>query len=88
MVYGVLLLSAVVEAYPFNLTPTVKHFAYVGAHFTSLRNSVIFATSAALICAFFAVLLAFVVQRKDWKGRALVDFMADVLGTTAQRARR
>src|SRR3982075_1574823 len=33
LVYGVLLLSAIVEAYPFNFAPTLKHFAYVGAHF-------------------------------------------------------
>jgi iron(III) transport system permease protein len=76
LVYGVLVLSAVVETFPFNFTPTGKHFAYVGAHFTSLRNSLVYAGSAALICAFLAVFLAFLVQRKDWRGRAIVDFMA------------
>ena len=34
LVYGVLVLSALVESYPFNFTPTLKHFAYVGANFT------------------------------------------------------
>jgi iron(III) transport system permease protein len=76
MVYGVLVLSAVVEAYPFNFTPTLKHFAYVGANLTSLRNSLVFAISAALVCSLFSVLLAYIVQRKSWTGRGLVDFVA------------
>lgn len=76
MVYGVLILSAFVEAYPFNFRPTLRHFAYVGAHFTSLRNSLVYALIAAAICAIFAALLAYIVQRKQWAGRGLVDFIA------------
>ena len=76
LVYGVLVLSALVEAYPFNFAPTLKHFAYVGAHFTSLRNSLLYASSAAVLCSVFAVLLAYVVQRKAWAGRGVVDFVA------------
>jgi iron(III) transport system permease protein len=76
LVYGVLLLSALVEAYPFNFTPTLRHFEYVGAHFGSLRNSLVYATAAAIICSSFAILLAYIVQRKRWRGRGLVDFMA------------
>ena len=76
LVYGVLVVSALVEAFPFNYAPTLKHFAYVGAHFTSLRNSLIYAGSAAVICALFAVLLAYLAQRKEWSGRGIVDFIA------------
>jgi iron(III) transport system permease protein len=76
MVYGVLVLSAFVEAYPFNFTPTLKHFQYVGANVVSLRNSLVFALVAAAICAVFAVLLAYIVQRKSWTGRGVVDFIA------------
>jgi iron(III) transport system permease protein len=76
LVYGVLLLSAVVESYPFNFTPTLKHFEYVGAHFTSLRNSLTYAGVAAVLCSGFAILLAYVVQRKEWRGRGIVDFVA------------
>lgn len=76
MVYGVLVLSAFVEAYPFNFRPTLKHFAYVGAHFLSLRNSLTFAIIAAAVCAVFSMLLAYIVQRKSWRGRGVVDFMA------------
>lgn len=76
LVYGVLILSALVEAYPFNFTPTLKHFAYVGAHFTSLRNSLVYAIVAAAFCSILAMLLAYIVQRKSWRGRGVVDFIA------------
>jgi iron(III) transport system permease protein len=76
LVYGVLLLSALVESYPFNFSPTLKHFEYVGAHFTSLRNSLVYSGIAAVACSLFAILLAFLVQRKEWRGRGIVDFIA------------
>ncbi len=76
LVYGVLLLSALVESYPFNFAPTLRHFEYVGAHFASLRNSLVYAGIAAVLCSLFAILLAYIVQRKTWRGRGLVDFMA------------
>jgi iron(III) transport system permease protein len=76
MVYGVLLLSAIVESYPFNFTPTLKHFEYVGAHFISLQNSLVYAGVAAVLCSIFAIVLAYIVQRKEWQGRGIVDFVA------------
>ena len=76
LVYGVLVLSALVESYPFNFTPTLKHFDYVNAHRTSLQNSLLYAGSAALVCSVLAVVLAYLVQRKTWAGRGLVDFVA------------
>ncbi len=76
LVYGVLVLSALVKAYPFNLSPTLEHFEYVGVHFRSLRNSLLYAGMAAVLCSFFAVLLAYIVQRKQWAGRGVVDFIA------------
>jgi len=76
LVYGVLLLSALVESYPFNFAPTLKHFEYVGSHFASLQNSLLYAGVAAILCSLFAILLAYIVQRKEWRGRGLVDFVA------------
>jgi iron(III) transport system permease protein len=76
MVYGVLVLSAFVTAYPFDFTPTLQHFGYVGAHITSLRNSLVYSSVAAVACSFLAVLLAYAVQRKAWTGRRVVDFLA------------
>ncbi len=76
LVYGVLVLSALVESYPFNFAPTLKHFEYVQAHFTSLRNSLLYSGVAAIACSLFAIVLAYIVQRKQWRGRGLVDFIA------------
>src|SRR5439155_992223 len=78
MVYGVLIYSALVEAFPYNLSLTLKHFEYVSAHFTSLRNSLLYAGSAALACSLIAALLAYIVQRREWRGSGLVDFIAIV----------
>lgn len=76
LVYGVLVISALVEAFPFNFTPTLKHFAYVGARFSSLQNSLVYAGVAALLGSLFAIVLAYIVQRKQWWGRGLVGFVA------------
>jgi iron(III) transport system permease protein len=76
LVYGVLVLSAFVSAYPFDFSLTLKHFGYVGAHLTSLRNSLTFAVIASVVCSFFAVLLAYTVQRKEWTGRRVIAFLA------------
>src|SRR4029077_14779726 len=38
--------------------------------------SLIYASAAALLCSLFAIVLAYVVQRKRWHGRGLVDFVA------------
>ncbi len=76
LVYGVLVVSALTAAFPGNLAPTLKHFAYVGAHADSLRNTVVYSVVAAGLCALFAVLLAFMVQRRSWPGRRAVDFLA------------
>src|SRR4051794_4672361 len=76
LVYGVLVLSALVESYPFNMAPTFKHFEYVTAHFTSLRNSLVYSGIAAACCSVLAIVLAYLTQRKAWSGRSVVDFLA------------
>ncbi len=76
MVYGVLILSAVVEAFPANMDFTLRHFDYVGSHATSLQNTLLFGGVAAILCALFAALLGYLVQRHRWTGRRAVDFIA------------
>ncbi len=76
MVYGVLIVSALTVAFPNNLALTSKNFEYLGSHSQSLINTLKFGGIAAIICALFALLLAFLVQRKEWWGRQAVDFMA------------
>ncbi len=75
-VYGILIISAFVQAFPFNMTPTWKNFEYVGVNSLPLRNTVVFGAIAAIICSLFALLLAFLVQRKQWFGRSVIDFIA------------
>ncbi|HEX9075765.1 MAG TPA: iron ABC transporter permease [Anaerolineae bacterium] len=76
MVYGVLVVSALTVAFPNNLTLTAKNFEYMGSHSQSLVNTLKFGGIASVVCALFALLLAFLVQRKEWWGRQAVDFMA------------
>ncbi len=76
MVYGVLIVSALTVAFPNNLTLTTKNFEYMGSHSQSLVNTLRFGGIAAIVCALFAMLLAFLVQRREWWGRRAVDFMA------------
>lgn len=76
MVYGVLLVSALTVAFPNNLALTTKNFDYMGSHSQSLVNTLQYGSIASIVCALFATLLAFLVQRKEWWGRGMVDFMA------------
>ncbi len=76
MVYGVLIVSALTVAFPNNLTLTSRNFEYMGSHSLSLVNTLKYGSVAAIVCALFAMLLAFLVQRREWWGRRAVDFMA------------
>ena len=76
MVYGVLFLSALTQTFPANWTFTTRHLDYLNANSLSLRNTLVYGGVAASICALFAVLLGFLVQRRDWRGKRIVDFIA------------
>jgi iron(III) transport system permease protein len=68
--------SAITRAFPSNLGLTPDHFGYVGAHSRSLMNTALYATVAAVLCALFAGLLAFLTQRRRFPGWRAVDFLA------------
>ena len=55
LVYGVLLVSAFVVAFPANNSLTLNNLVFVGAHIDSLRNTLVYGGSAAIICTIFAV---------------------------------
>lgn len=76
MVYGVLVASAFVESFPANFNFTLKHLEYLGAHSDSLRNTLVYGGSAAILCTIYAAVLGFLVQRRQWYGRRIVDFLA------------
>jgi iron(III) transport system permease protein len=76
MVYGVLVASAIFVAFPSNLVFTTKYFDFVSANSLSLQNTLIYGGTAAIICSLYAILLGFLVQRREWPGRRVVDFIA------------
>src|SRR2546428_2878505 len=77
MVYGTLLVSALTVLFPSNLTPTAQHFTFVatGSNGDALRNTLVFSSVAALVSAIFALFAGWLVQRGDWPGRGILDFL-------------
>jgi iron(III) transport system permease protein len=75
LVFGVLFVSAITLHFPTNLTPTIEHFEYVGAHNLSLRNTLTYGVVAAVFSSVFALFAAFLVERGKWRGRRILDFL-------------
>ena len=75
LVFGVLFVSAITLHFPTNLLPTTEHFAYVGAHNLSLRNTLTYGVVAAVLSSVFALFAAFLVERGKWRGRRVLDFL-------------
>ncbi len=77
LVYGTLLASALTAAFPTNLRLTTEHFEYVatGSNGVALRNTLIFGLAAAAFSAIFALFAGWLVQRGDWPGRGVLDFL-------------
>jgi iron(III) transport system permease protein len=77
MVYGTLLVSALTVLFPINLALTSQHFTFVatGSNGDALRNTLVFSSVAALVSAIFALFAGWLVQRGDWPGRGILDFL-------------
>jgi iron(III) transport system permease protein len=75
LVYGTLIVSALTLYFPTNLSITLQHFEYLGAHADSLRNSFVYSLIAAIGCSVFALFAGFMVQRGTWPGRKIFDFL-------------
>jgi len=75
LVYGTLIVSALTLYFPTNLTGTLVHFEYLGAHAVSLQNSFVYSLLAAVGCSIFALFGGFMVQRGTWPGRKIFDFL-------------
>lgn len=76
LVYGTLVVGACVRSFPADMTVTGRNFAYLRTRADTLRNTLVYGSIAAICCAAFAILLAFLVQRGRWPGRRVVDFVA------------
>ena len=77
VVYGSLMVGALTVAFPVNFTFTTKNFEFVatGTNGNALRNTLVFSTVAAAFSAVFALFAGWLVQRGDWPGRRILDFL-------------
>ena len=77
MVYGTLVVSALTIAFPTNLTFTAQNFQFVttGTNGDALRNTLVFSGVAAGFSAVFALFAGWLVQRGQWPGRGVLDFL-------------
>ena len=77
LVYGSLVVGALTVAFPVNFTFTTQNFEFVatGTNGNALRNTLIFSGVAAAFSAVFALFAGWLVQRGDWRGRGVLDFL-------------
>jgi iron(III) transport system permease protein len=77
VVYGSLVVGALTVAFPVNFTFTTKNFEFVttGTNGQALQNTLVFSTVAAAFSAVFALFAGWLVQRGDWPGRGVLDFL-------------
>jgi iron(III) transport system permease protein len=75
-IYAVVFVGAFARIWGVNWHPTLENFEYTVFRGQQLWNSVRFAGLAALGGSVFAVLAAFLIQRKRFPGRAAADFSA------------
>jgi len=75
LVYVALLLGAFVNGWGFDWTPTLKWLANVGLYVGELLRSLLFSLVAGAASALFAMSAAYLVARKQFAFRKLVDFV-------------
>src|SRR5438874_5592039 len=77
LVYGTLVVSAFTAVFPTNLSFTTRHFEFVATRTNgdALKNTLVFSTVAAGLSAVFALFAGWLVQRGDWPGRGVLDFL-------------
>ena len=74
LVYVALLLGAFVKGWGFDWSPTLKWLSDVGRHVGELVRSLLFSLAAGAGSALFAMTCAYLVTRKRFVFRKLVDF--------------
>jgi iron(III) transport system permease protein len=77
VVYGSLVVGALTVAFPVNFTFTTRNFEFVttGTNGQALQNTLVFSTVAAAFSAVFALFAGWLVQRGEWPGRGVLDFL-------------
>lgn len=75
-VYLGLLAGAFSRGWGFDYTPTLKHWQDVLANSRALIHSLTFAAVAATVSSVLSILASYLVSRKTFPGRRLLDFVA------------
>ena len=71
-----LLAGAFSRGWGFDYTPTLKHWQDVLANARALVHSLVFAAVAATVSSLLSILASYLVSRKRFPGRGLLDFVA------------
>jgi iron(III) transport system permease protein len=74
LVYAALLIGSFVKGWGFDWTPTLRYVREIFSRSPELANSLTFALSAGLVSAVFSMTAAYLVTRKRFPFRGLVDF--------------
>lgn len=75
-IYAVVCFGALARTWGVNWRPTLAHFEYTAFRGSQLWNSIRFAAAAAAGGSVFAVMAAFLIQRRRFPGWAVADFTA------------
>jgi iron(III) transport system permease protein len=77
--YGSIFVGALVNAWGFDYTPTLRNLTGLVSSFDMLRNSLIVSVGAGLVGGLIGLLIAWLVARQQFPGRRELDFAATVM---------
>lgn len=80
LVYGTLLFGAFAKTWGYDWSPTLENLSYVWAKGVQILHSVEYAVLASAGAAFLAMVLAYIVQRKQVGVNRFLDFLAILPG--------
>lgn len=77
MFYGVILIGAATRVWGFDYTPTLQHFRYVfQVGFDTVKDTLVVAIVSTPISGLLGMLIAFLVVRRTFPGKAAMEFMS------------
>ncbi|HPY45537.1 MAG TPA: iron ABC transporter permease [Sphaerochaeta sp.] len=73
--YAIILWGSLVKVWSVNNTPTLEHYRYVFKHGQkAIKDTVLIAIISTVIGSLLAVVIGFMIQRKEFVGRRLLEF--------------
>lgn len=73
--YAIILWGSLVKVWSVNNTPTLEHYGYVFKHGRkAIKDTVLIAVISTVIGSLLAVVIGFIIQRKEFVGRRLLEF--------------